>query len=392
MYIKTILLITIPCLFICLTGLSQVSELREGKYYSEEEGKANLAKYAGTWSDKESWQKRAQQIRSTIIHGMQMDTLPGRCQLNPVRRNKQVFSNYTVENVAFESIPGFYVTGNLYLPKDYSGKIPAVLCPHGHFDDAPDYGRFRMDMQKRCMMLARMGAAVFAYDMVGWGESVPCEHESPYVLKLQTWNSIRVVDFMLSLGFVDENRIAVTGASGGGTQTFLLAAIDKRIAVSVPVVMVSCHFFGGCVCESGMPIHKNGTFETNNAEIAAIFAPKPQLIISDGDDWTRNVPQVEFPYIQRVYKVFTSESNVENVHFENEVHDYGYSKRRAMYIFLAKHLGLSLQKVTDQYGKINEGGCIMLMRSSLEVFPDKAYPAGMVKDCSEVIRLLRTYK
>lgn len=374
-----------------LTINSNCQTLLQGKYYTEEQGKQNLVQFAATYHDQKSWNERSNQIKATIAHGAKLDTFPKRCSLNPIRKNIHVFSDYTVENVAFESLPGFYVTGNLYLPREFSGKIPGVLCPQGHFDDASDYGRFRVDMQKRCITLAKMGAAVFAYDMVGWGESVPCTHKFPQVLKLQTWNSMRVVDFLLSLGNVDEKRIAVTGASGGGTQSFLLAALDSRIAVSVPVVMVASHFFGGCECESGMPIHKNGSFETNNAEIAASFAPKPQLIISDGNDWTRNTPLVEFPYIKNVYSLFGAENKVENVHLENDVHDYGYSKRRAMYPFLAKHLGLHLENVIDKQDKINELGYKMLFRAELEVFPDKKYPKGSVKNCEEVQKLLNTY-
>lgn len=389
---KSRLLLFIACIVICIGSLAQNVNLRQGKYYTEEQGKQNLAKYASTYHDNESWILRSNQITKTILSGSKLDTLPKRCSLSPIRKNKREFDDYTVENVAFESLPGFYVTGNLYLPKEFTGKIPGVICPHGHFDDAPDYGRFRIDMQKRCITLAKMGAAVFAYDMVGWGESTPCKHGFPQVLKLQTWNSMRVVDFLISLGIVDENNIAVTGASGGGTQSFILAALDSRISVSVPVVMVSCHFFGGCFCESGMPIHKNGSFETNNAEIAACFAPKPQLIISDDDDWTRNTPIVEFPYIKNVYALYGAENNVENVHFENEVHDYGYSKRLAMYYFLVKHLGLNLGKVIDQYGKISELDYKILFRTELEVFPDNIYPQGMVKDCAEVIELLNSYK
>jgi hypothetical protein len=234
-----------------------------------------------------------------------------------------------------------------------------------------------------------MGAAAFTYDMVGYGESTQCEHRRFQVQRLQTYNSIRALDFFESLGFIDEDRLAVTGESGGGTQTFLLAAIDDRIDLAIPVVQVSAHFFGGCECESAMPIHKTAEYETNNVEIAALVAPKPLLVVSDGGDWTVNTPSVEFPHIQRIYSLFDAPDNVENAHFPDEGHDYGPSKRAAAYRFLAKHFGLNLAAAENAAGKIDESTVKVLSEDDLRVFtPENPRPAYAVTDCEDVLGLL----
>ena len=353
-------------------------KLRQGGFLTEEEGKTELARFAATYSTRSEWQRRADNIRKGMLKGAELDPLPARTPLNPIIRSKKTLDGYSVENVAFESIPGFFVTGNLYRPTNLKGPFAAILCPHGHFspDSLSAGGRFRKDMQIRCAALAKMGAVVFAYDLIGWGESTqfrsyrfPESHRTfGKEVKYQIWNSIRSVDFLISLEDVDQERIGVTGASGGGTQSFLLAALYERIAVSVPVVMVAAHFFGGCTCESGMPIHQSENHSTNNAEIAALCAPRPQLLISDGNDWTKNTPQVEFPYIRNVYRLFGAEDRVENVHLAAEGHDYGPSKRAAAYAFLAKHLHLKISEVTDKNGLIDENLVIIQPSEDLRVF------------------------
>jgi dienelactone hydrolase len=278
---------------------------------------------------------------------------------------------YSVENISLEMFPGYFVSGNLYTPLDIDGKIPAVLSPHGHWFKPGDYGRFREDMQLRCASLARMGAGVFAWDMFGTGEDIQHVHHSEDALTYQLYNGIRILDFIASLDDIDPDRIGITGASGGGTQTFLTAALDDRISVSVPTVMVSAHFYGGCVCESGKPIHKSGNFETNNVEIAASIAPKPLMIIGDGGDWTRNIATVEFPYILKIYELFDAGDKTDYAFFEDEVHDYGISKRTAAYGFLAEHLGLDISKIQDSEGHIDESFVTLLDTTQLKVFPDK---------------------
>ncbi len=361
-----------------------------------DEARAQLDQFASEFGTAEEWSARAERVRRGILCGMKLDPLPEKSDLAPIIHSRKELDGYTVENVAFESFPGFFSTGNLYRPASEGSRYAGVLCPHGHFASIPGRpgGRFRDDMQLRCVSLARMGAVVFTYDMVGWGDSDQLKHSAPYVLTFQTWNSIRAVDFLTSLHEVDEQRIGVTGASGGGTQSFLLTAVDDRVSVSIPVVMVSAHFFGGCNCESGLPIHHSDNHTTNNADIAALVAPRPQLLISivgrtdrtktgarEGPnergpapanarrmDQSCNTPEVEFPYLQRVYGLLGAEENVENLHLPKENHDYGRSKREGAYGFFAKHLGLDMEAVQGGSGNVDESLVSLRPESELRVW------------------------
>lgn len=346
------------------------TELCQGNYLSEAAGAHQLAEFARSFRTLQEWRARAARVREGILRGAGLRPPPVKCALNPIVHSRREYPGYGVENVAFESLPGFFVCGNLYRPKGGQSPHAAVLCPHGHFTNPGGGGRFRPDMQIRCATLARMGAVVLSYDMVGWGDSTQTTHEHPLVLALQLWNGIRCLDFLESLVDVDIKRVGMTGASGGGTQTFLLAAVDERVAVSVPVVMVSAHFFGGCNCESGMPIHRSLDHVTNNTDIAALAAPRPQILISCGEDWTKNTPRVEFPYIRNVYRLFGAASKVGNVHLAGEGHDYGPSKRAAAYRFLAEHLGLDLTRISnnDCFEGIDESGAVVERPERLRVF------------------------
>ena len=242
---------------------------------------------------------------------------------------------YSVENVYWQTLEHYYVAGNIFLPAVRTGKIPAVLLPHGHFK----HGRFNEDSRRLAARLAGLGCAVFLYDMAGMGEDTATPHADKYNNALQLHNSRRILDYISARTDIDAGRVAVTGASGGGTQAMMLTAFDSRIAASAPVCMLSATFNGGCKCESGLGYFSGRGYRTSHAEIAAMAAPRPMLVISIGSDWTKTVPALEFPYLRRIYGLYSAQGAVENAHFADGEHDYCLVKRDAAVHFLARALG-----------------------------------------------------
>jgi len=329
-------------------------------------------------ASKSDWEKQAAHVREQILVAAGLWPLPAKTPLNAVIHGKIDRDEYTIEKVSFASFPGHYVTGNLYRPKKappQGQKLPAVLSPHGHWNN----GRFfeasegavkkelasgaektaegaKYPLQARCAMLARMGCVVFHYDMVGNADSKPIIHRRAgntppegfetaeatlhlqSVLGLQTWNSIRALDFITSLPEVDGSRVAVTGSSGGGTQTMVLAAIDPRVAVSFPAVMVSQNMQGGCVCENNSLLRVG----LNNIAIAAAFAPKPQAM-TGADDWTKDIETKGLPQLKKIYALYGegSENNVA-AWYRPFPHNYNQVARELMYNWLNAHLKLGL--------------------------------------------------
>lgn len=343
---------------------------------NEAEGRAQLDRFRAAHPDLASWERVAQQVRRGILHGAGLGPLPRRSLLGPIVHSRRDHAGYTIENIAIETLPGFFATGNIYRPRGKASPCPAILRPHGHIHDSAGQlaGRIHPDTQRQCAVLARMGAVVFAIDMVGAVDSTQTQHSDPRAFTLQLWNNMRALDYLTSLPEVDSKRIGVTGSSGGGSQTVMLTALDPRITVSVPVVMVSAHFDGGCTCESGLPVFKGSHHETNLAQVAALAAPRQQLLISCGADWTKNTPLVELPYIREVYAHYGEAQNIENVHLPKEQHDYGPSKRQAAYRFLARTLNLNRDAVpTTADGLVDESFVTVEPPAALRVF-DEGHP------------------
>ena len=327
----------------------------------------------------QAWETRAQQLRRQAQVATGLWPTPTRTPLEPVVHGKVDRDDYTVEKVYFQSIPGHFVTGSLYRPKGKEGKHPAVLCPHGHWNNGRFYDagpeevrrqiaqgaeRFevsgRFPLQARCVQLARMGCVVFMYDMVGYADSAvqfpdhrpgvreamntkenwgffspQAELRLQSMMGLQTWNSVRALDFVQSLPDVDPAKVAVTGASGGGTQTFMLFAVDERPAVSCPVVMVSTGMQGGCTCENADYLR----ISAGNIDIAALAAPKPLAMVA-ANDWTKELLTKGYPDLKSLYKMLDHEDRVDAHAFTHFEHNYNAVTRTTIYNFLNKQFQL----------------------------------------------------
>lgn len=349
-------------------------------------GEPDLKVIAKKYSNREEWESRRATIKKGILKGGNLVPLPKRTPLNPVIHSTRKYNGYKVENFYFESIPGFFVTGSLYQPLEEQDSMPLLLKPHGHKKNK----RYTEDNQQICASFARMGVKVLTYDMIGYSCSTQVEHRIENAWTLQTWNSMRALDFGLSLPNVDPERVGCTGGSGGGTQTFMLTALDDRIRISAPTVMVSAFFFGGCVCESGLPVHKGLDYKTNNAEIAAMAAPRPQLITSVGGDWTRRVPDDEYPFIKRIYSFYGAEDKVENAHFPEQTHNYGPSKRQAAYDFFSRNFDLDITPMLDPHGDVDEAPNVIEGADKLKVFNEEhPRPDGALQSEEDIMKELR---
>ena len=371
----------------------KVYKLSVYEYYrwNVEDGWAEMDRIAKQYTQLKEWEQRKALLKPAIIEALQLSKLPATPNSKPIITAQRRFDGYTVENIAIEILPGLYINGSLYKPTAYKGKIPVILNPDGHWEKQ----RYRSDCQYRCAALAKMGAMAFSYDLFAWGESqlqFPIEnHRKSLSMTIQALGSIRILDYLLSLQDADTSRVAITGGSGAGSHTVLLTAIDSRIKVSAPVVSLSSYFYGGCPCESGMPIHQciGGT---NNVEIAAMAAPRPMLVVSDGGDWTDKMPEHDFLYLQKMYNWYGAQSMVSNKHLPNEKHDFGINKRIAVYEFMAKYLGLNLNAIKDTNGTFNESGITIENETALYVFGDKGekLPAKSIKGFEQLEQVFYT--
>lgn len=318
-----------------------------------EDGMKLVPYLSSLYADKAAWEARKDTLRKEVRARLGIDKLLAVCSKEAPEYGKiRKFDGYTVQNFRLKTANGHTVCGSIYAPKG-KGKHPLIICPNGHFSN----GRYGTVQQQRLATLARMGAICVDYDLWGWGESADevgsKAHQTPEAHVMQVLNGIRILDWMIQRKDVDKTRVGVNGGSGGGTQSVLLSVLDDRYTACCPVVSVSSWFDGGCPCESGMPIQLAGG-GTCNAELAAMFAPKPMMLVSDGGDWTSTTPELEYPYIKRIYGFYGAADKVMNVHLPKERHDFGPNKRNSVYKFFIETFKLDASKLDEDKVVIEE--------------------------------------
>jgi len=311
-----------------------------------EDGQKMLSYLNTLYKDSSEWNARKTCLYKEVRENLQIDSLlKKRATAKPILSVIRKYDGYSVQNFALETLQGLYVCGSIYSPLA-KGKHGVILCPNGHWAD----GRYNSDEQKRFATLARMGVACVSYDLFGWGESelqvTAAAHQTSAAHVIQIMNGLTILDYMLTRKDIDASKVGVNGGSGGGSQVVLLTALDKRFTAACPTVSLASHFDGGCPCESGMPISLS-CGGTNNAEMMALFAPRPVCVVSDGKDWTASVPELEFPYLQRIYEFYSAGNKVTNIHLPAEGHDFGPNKRKAVYNFFISVFGLNAARIDE---------------------------------------------
>ncbi len=288
------------------------------------------------------WRKRREKMVKKLKIGLGIYPKAPKTPLNKEIFDEIALDGFSIFKVRFEPLPGFFASGNLFVPKG-AGPHPAILCPHGHWEAGRMVSNEENDVMLRCANFALMGYVVFAIDMIGYEDSWQLPHRFSVTaedeawsfgpMQLQTITSIRALDLLFELDYVDKEKIGCTGASGGATQSFILCAVDERVKVAAFASMVSFTMQGGCVCENAPSLR----VDMNNPEIAAIFAPNPLLLTGSTTDWTVHLPNNEYPYLKRMYSLYGAEDCVDYIYVDAE-HNYNKEQRHAAYNFFAKHL------------------------------------------------------
>lgn len=307
----------------------------------------------------EEWQKKQASVRQKLWDIL--GPFPEKTPLNAKITSNVKKDGYKVENVIYESLPGYYVTASIFIPDKVKKLAPAILFCSGH-----SHGAYRLESyQLPLLNLVKKGFIVLAIDPAGQGErlqyldpvrgesvigSSTKEHSYPSVQVFLTaksiaryflWDGIRGIDYLVSRKEVDPTRIGVHGLSGGGTQTAYISAMDERVTASAPAGYITSYrrLLESDGVQDGEQNLYHETFSgIDHADFIEVRAPKPTLIMATTRDFFSIQGSREtYSELKRVYSIF---GKPENIEITEDDYGHGYTKknREAMYAFFQKHL------------------------------------------------------
>jgi hypothetical protein len=270
--------------------------------------------------DAAAWQRNREQRRREFFAMMGLDPLPARSPLKATLTGKLETPHYRVEKLHFQSLPGLYVTANLYLPRKVDKPLPTILylCGHGaQIADGVSYGN-KVTYQHHGTWFAEHGYACLIVDTLQLGEVQGLHHGTHRLgmwwwqslgytpAGIELWNAIRALDYLETRPEVDKKRFGVTGRSGGGASSWWIMAADDRIQCGVPVAGLAdmyAHVSAGspgrlangvigghCDC-----MYFTNTYRWDFIQVMALCAPRPLLLGNSDVDTIFPVPGYRRP-------------------------------------------------------------------------------------------------
>src|SRR5882672_961182 len=343
-------------------------------------------------TNKAQWEARRTELHRQYLEMLGLWPLPERTPLQAkVTGVLERDEGFRVEKVHFQSRPGLYVTGNLYVPKDIAPgtKLPAVLYVCGHSGRGRDGNKSAF--QHHGMWFATHGYVALLIDTLQLGEIAAIHHGTYRYNRwwwqargytpagVECWNGIRAIDYLQTRPDVDGDRIGVTGISGGGAATFWIAAADERVKVAVPVsgmadlvsYVPNRVINGHCDC-----MFLYNTYQWPWTRIAALIAPRPLLFVNSDHDsiFPMDANERVINRLERVYSLFGAGDQVDSL-VSMGGHDYRKDIRQASFRFMNTHLKNDPRPILDSEVDLVTGAreeIHPIAPEELRVFPQDA--------------------
>lgn len=316
-------------LLLCTSALGADSPDQRRTNYFRAETELISAKAAAVLTNTSEWKANRDTYRKQLFEMLSLDPLPARGDLKATVTGKVEKEDFVVENIHFQSLPGLYVTANLYLPKQIDKPVPTVLYLSGHgpvIRDGVSYGN-KVTYQHHGIWFARHGYACLVLDSLQLGEILGLHHGtyregmwwwnargySP--AGVEAWNCIRALDYLETRPEIDKSRFAATGRSGGGAYSWWIVALDDRIKAAAPVAGITDlhdHVVNGTVeghCDCMFTVN---TYRWDYAQVAALAVPRPLLIVNTDRDPIFPLDGVVRVHslVRNVYRAFNAETNL----------------------------------------------------------------------------------